>query len=161
MTPTPSQDNVQSIEKVKRDIHIVLNGCPITLNNSNLSADCYSKTSPEPSTDLLLDLPAYQKRLSTFVGEWNLDFISPEQMAKAGFYYMGTQDRVKCYYCSNEFVCWQQGDDPLVEHKRKSPDCQFFNGSRGTLLYYIHIYSHPVLYIKKKKCLKDTFIIGI
>nr|BAH72482.1 ACYPI001005 [Acyrthosiphon pisum] len=75
------------------------------------------------------DLTTYENRLRTFYGVWKLNFITPDQMAKAGLYYLGIQDRVRCLYCSTEFDYWQQGDDPVVEHKRQSPQCQFFNDS--------------------------------
>lgn len=79
------------------------------------------------------DLSIYENRLETFKNGWLLTFITPIQMAKAGLYYMGKQDRVKCVLCLTEFDIWKRGVDPFVEHKRISPQCQFFNENQGWL----------------------------
>lgn len=35
-------------------------------------------------------------------------------------------DGVTCFYCSLSLDGWEPKDDPLQEHKRRSPDCAFF-----------------------------------
>lgn len=54
-------------------------------------------------------------------------------MANAGFYYMGIQDRVKCVSCSKIFEYWLFGEDPYVEHQKKSPNCKFFEEIQGRI----------------------------
>lgn len=139
MTPSPSHKPVthtlKNILKHEKSVIRMLNGCPIILNTAHPLTDLVSGSPPEPSTmsseTPTWDLTTYNNRLRTFNCEWKLDFITPSQMANAGFYYMGHQDRVRCMFCSKEFDYWQRGDDPLVEHKRKSPQCPFFKECQG------------------------------
>lgn len=77
------------------------------------------------------DLSVYENRLRTFESGWVLPFITPTQMAEAGLYYLGNQDHVRCMMCSKEFAHWKQDVDPYDEHKRVSPDCQFFKDNQG------------------------------
>lgn len=67
----------------------------------------------------------YEKnRLNSFVG-WNVRFIEPVKLAKAGFYFTHKDDRVKCPFCNIEIYQWKQGDDPLRDHKTWSPACRY------------------------------------
>lgn len=55
-----------------------------------------------------------------------LEKLTGEQLAEAGFYYIPTPDShdlVKCFLCDKSLDGWEQGDDPLVEHLRHSKDC--------------------------------------
>lgn len=78
-----------------------------------------------------LDLSIFEHRLSTYKKKWPLTFITAHQMAKAGLYYLGHQDYVRCSYCSNDFDYWVLGQNPYDEHKRKSPGCRFFSEDQG------------------------------
>lgn len=52
------------------------------------------------------------------------DFIfSPASLARAGFYYLGTEDAVKCAYCSGIIAQWEANDVPKDEHKKFFPQC--------------------------------------
>lgn len=44
---------------------------------------------------------------------WTCD-LSPE-----------TEDGATCFYCNLSLDGWEPKDDPLDEHKRRSPDCPF------------------------------------
>ena len=47
---------------------------------------------------------------------------TPDKMAAAGFYYVGTDaepDLVRCYFCRRELDGWEPTDDPWAEHKRR------------------------------------------
>jgi len=114
------------------------NSYPIILNNSypitqSLSDDPLQPISISTSHEEIpsLDFSRYENRLKTFDGNWELQFITPAQMAKAGLYYIGPQDRVECAYCSSEFNDWKNGDNPFDEHRKWSPRCAFFNDSSG------------------------------
>ena len=37
-----------------------------------------------------------------------------------------TEDGVTCFYCDLSLDGWEPKDDPLVEHRRRGPDCAFF-----------------------------------
>lgn len=150
MTPSPSQKPVvhtlKNIAKHEKNVIHMANGCPIILNTAYPITELISGSPPDPSNmsseTPTWDLTTYKNRLRTFNGEWKLDFITPSQMAKAGFYYLGKQDRVRCMFCSQEFDYWQRGDDPLVEHKRKAPQCPFFNENQGKFnKFFVYFYS--------------------
>ncbi|RWS20685.1 baculoviral IAP repeat-containing protein 2-like protein, partial [Leptotrombidium deliense] len=65
-------------------------------------------------------------RLESFLrGNWPLSFINPNDLAKAGFYYLKVGDEVRCAFCSGELDNWKQGDIPLIEHIRHYPRCKF------------------------------------
>ncbi|XP_064478352.1 E3 ubiquitin-protein ligase XIAP-like [Ornithodoros turicata] len=48
-----------------------------------------------------------------------------EKMAKAGFFFTGTDDRTTCFQCGNSLCSWDEDDDPLLEHARWYPDCPY------------------------------------
>lgn len=64
-------------------------------------------------------------RLNTFVNWPVPNIISPEVLAKAGFYSLQRADKVSCAYCNTILLCWKEGDDPRSEHRRLSPQCPF------------------------------------
>ena len=50
-------------------------------------------------------------------------------MVEAGWYYdptLETPDGATCAYCSLSLDEWDIGDDPMEEHRRRTPDCLFF-----------------------------------
>lgn len=115
----------------KNIICVATNGFTIILNTSYPLVELISVSVPNPSTmssDISqLNLTQYEQRLVTYMNKWEFNFITPSQMAKAGFYYTGTEDRVKCLFCSIEFGSWDRDDDPLEKHKQLSPRCPFFS----------------------------------
>lgn len=77
--------------------------------------------------DLACMSPEYfhieENRLRTFSSRWPVAFISPNVLARYGFYYVGTEDTVKCYFCRVEIGLWEPQDDVIQEHLRWSPFC--------------------------------------
>uniref|UniRef100_A0A674A111 RING-type E3 ubiquitin transferase n=1 Tax=Salmo trutta TaxID=8032 RepID=A0A674A111_SALTR len=72
-----------------------------------------------------------EERLLTFV-HWPLRIpVRPEQLAKAGFYYVGRNDDVKCFCCDGGLRCWESGDDPWVEHAKWFPRCVYLLQEKG------------------------------
>ncbi|CAL1538190.1 unnamed protein product [Lymnaea stagnalis] len=67
----------------------------------------------------------YTVRLNTFNEKWQVDFLKPELVARAGLWYIGEEDRVRCYFCGGGLRRWEPKDDPLKEHKRLFPTCGF------------------------------------
>ncbi|XP_006907571.1 baculoviral IAP repeat-containing protein 3 [Pteropus alecto] len=63
-------------------------------------------------------------RLLTFQ-KWPLTFLSPRDLAKAGFYYIGPGDRVACFACGGKLSNWEPKDDAMSEHLRHFPNCPF------------------------------------
>ena len=68
------------------------------------------------------DLKVIENRLETYVN-WPIDFINPEQLAEAGFYYLNIADQVKCAFCGGIIGHWEVNDQPLQEHRKFFPDC--------------------------------------
>ncbi|XP_072518750.1 baculoviral IAP repeat-containing protein 2 isoform X1 [Salminus brasiliensis] len=71
------------------------------------------------------------ERLLTFVN-WPARIpVRPDQLAKAGFYYVGRNDDVKCFCCDGGLRCWESGDDPWVEHAKWFPRCEYLLQEKG------------------------------
>ncbi|OSS54513.1 hypothetical protein B5807_00058 [Epicoccum nigrum] len=86
------------------------------------------RSEDDPISDAMM-----QARRDTFTAEWPLDssegYPSIEQLVAAGWYYDPTleyPDGATCAYCSLSLDEWDIGDDPLEEHRRRTPDCLFF-----------------------------------
>lgn len=91
--------------------------------------------SPSPSFKLIWDLSLLENRQKTYDAKWKVDFLTVEEMAKAGFYFSGTEDLVKCVFCPISYKNWKQGDVPLDVHRREFPDCHFFKNKTGVNTY--------------------------
>jgi hypothetical protein len=66
----------------------------------------------------------FNGRMLTFQ-DWPVSFIRPHEIAEAGYFYTGVQDRVKCLSCTTEFGNWQQQDIPFDKHAFQSPQCLY------------------------------------
>lgn len=71
------------------------------------------------------------ERIATYKNLWPLSYLSPQQMAEAGFSFIAKTkngkmcDDVKCTVCGLEMSNWHPGDDPLKDHERYSTNCLF------------------------------------
>ncbi|XP_018415079.1 PREDICTED: baculoviral IAP repeat-containing protein 7 [Nanorana parkeri] len=77
------------------------------------------------------DLLEERQRLRTFHNWPQYSGVSPEQLARAGFFYTGQRDNVRCFHCDGELRNWEQGDDPWREHAKWFPRCEFLVHSMG------------------------------
>ena len=57
--------------------------------------------------------------------------VQPEQLANAGFYYVGRNGDVKYFCCDGGLRCWESGDDPWVEHSKWFPRGEFLIRMKG------------------------------
>ncbi|XP_059152420.1 baculoviral IAP repeat-containing protein 7-like [Physella acuta] len=72
-----------------------------------------------------------QARLSSF-SNWDVNQNpKPADLAKAGFFYVGHGDSVKCFYCDGGLRNWEPNDDPWREHARWFPRCSYVKQSKG------------------------------
>ncbi|XP_040590710.1 baculoviral IAP repeat-containing protein 3 isoform X1 [Mesocricetus auratus] len=71
-----------------------------------------------------LAMDTEKARLLTYQ-TWPLSFLSPAELARAGFYYVGPGDRVACFACGGKLSNWEPKDDALSEHRRHFPSCPF------------------------------------
>ena len=82
-----------------------------------------------------------EARLQTFLDNssiWPAHRIcaTPQQIVNAGMYYLGDRDRVKCWYCNGGLQNWERDDDPMEEHAKWFPLCEFVLQQKGP--DYVH-----------------------
>ncbi|XP_021444554.2 baculoviral IAP repeat-containing protein 7 isoform X1 [Oncorhynchus mykiss] len=69
-----------------------------------------------------------EERIRTFEN-WRRDTpVTAGNLARAGFYFLGPEDKVQCFCCGGILRYWVHGDSPIVEHKRHFPTCSFVLG---------------------------------
>lgn len=77
--------------------------------------------------------PRYQDqmvRLSSFK-KWPHSGKTPDELFRAGFFFTGETDTVRCYSCDGELMTWNTNDDPWKEHARWFPHCRFLIKTKG------------------------------
>ena len=67
-------------------------------------------------------------RLMTYTRWPNHAAVSPKDFARAGFFYISSNDRVQCAFCENVLRNWEAGDNPTFEHRCHFPRCRFVLG---------------------------------
>ena len=73
----------------------------------------------------------HHTRLETFK-DWPSRMSQPPyDLARAGFYYFGIKDMVKCFFCNGGLKDWKLDDDPYQDHVRWFPKCQFIRQLMG------------------------------
>lgn len=73
----------------------------------------------------------YETRMESFK-EWPSTMSQqPSDLAKAGFYYFGIKDMVKCFFCNGGLKNWDYNDDPFQDHVRWFPKCQYIRQLMG------------------------------
>uniref|UniRef100_H3CEA9 RING-type E3 ubiquitin transferase n=1 Tax=Tetraodon nigroviridis TaxID=99883 RepID=H3CEA9_TETNG len=83
------------------------------------------------SSDSVDEMEAEDSRLTTFHNWPTEASVQPDVLARAGFFYTGHGDNVKCYYCDGGLRNWEPGDDPWQEHAKWFPRCEFLIQTRG------------------------------
>ena len=72
-----------------------------------------------------MDCYKYEEaRLATF-SNWSSPYVSPEELARSGFFYLQKLDHVKCFYCFGILGDWNEGDNAIEEHEGFFPFCPF------------------------------------
>ena len=77
------------------------------------------------SLQQLQDMKLESKRLESFTNWPTIAYVRPENLSKAGLYYLGIADRVKCAFCNGILRNWVAGDDPMEVHLKYFPKCAF------------------------------------
>jgi len=72
-------------------------------------------------------------RLETFNHRWIAHSVraTPQQIASAGFFFLGERDRVKCWYCNGGLQNWEYEDEPWTEHAKWFPTCAYLLQKKG------------------------------
>ncbi|XP_031136007.1 E3 ubiquitin-protein ligase XIAP [Sander lucioperca] len=83
-------------------------------------------------TDHLADFSLMNSRLDSFRGSSLAQQVSAERLARAGFYFTGHADRVRCFSCKKTVENWCRGDTPVERHIEVSPSCRFLSCTHRT-----------------------------
>lgn len=81
-------------------------------------------------TDCKQNLSNEIYRLETFENFPSAVPVSDRTLARAGFFYTGYKDQVKCFSCGGTIENWQHGDSAVRKHRQLFPACPFINGLR-------------------------------
>lgn len=65
-------------------------------------------------------------RLESYAG-YPSHAVDVRLLAKAGFFFTRSEDIVRCAFCDVEVGRWEEGDDPVVEHRKWSKNCPFLS----------------------------------
>ncbi|XP_077589686.1 E3 ubiquitin-protein ligase XIAP [Stigmatopora nigra] len=76
-------------------------------------------------SDHMADFSLMNTRLHSFNGSSLSKQVPAERLARAGFYFTGEADRVRCFSCKMTVENWCRGDTPVERHKEVSPLCKF------------------------------------
>ncbi|NXX45234.1 BIR7B protein, partial [Tricholaema leucomelas] len=98
----------------------------------SLSQGIGSEETALPNEPECPEMATEEMRLSTFRNWPQYTDMPPEQLARAGFYYTGQGDVVRCFHCNGGVRSWSYGDDPWREHAKWHPDCEFLLQARGS-----------------------------
>ncbi len=94
--------------------------------NSPLWKESRMRGDRESSTRI--GMRSEEERLQTFQN-WPTDApVSPAELARAGFHYLGYGDTVQCFCCDGILRHWVHGDTPRGEHERHFPACRLMLG---------------------------------
>ncbi|KAM6923759.1 E3 ubiquitin-protein ligase XIAP [Xenentodon cancila] len=83
-------------------------------------------------TDERADYSLMNSRLNSFCGSRLALQVPPERLARAGFYFTGNGDKVRCFSCQKTVENWYTGDTPIERHKQVSPSCTFLSCTHPT-----------------------------
>lgn len=72
---------------------------------------------------------SFNDRIVTF-NNWTNSF-SAQELANAGFVYMGVNDKVFCFTCHVRLHAWTSNDDAFFEHAKFSPNCKYLKFIKG------------------------------
>lgn len=71
------------------------------------------------------DMCTYEQRIATYEN-WPKEIIqSPKSLARCGFFYLQSEDKVACFSCGIMLHKWTPADDPWIEHAIYSNLCPF------------------------------------
>lgn len=81
----------------------------------------------ELQTDEAMDWSTISARINSFRHFPRAKGVSAERLARAGFYFTGESDRVRCFSCQQTVENWSSADTPVNRHLQASPACKFLN----------------------------------
>lgn len=88
-----------------------------------------------------------ESRTRSFSNWTSTDVQDPAILAQAGFYYLGSADEVRCFYCDGGLRNWLQNDDPWFEHTRWFPKCPFVMLVKGSMYIKVILQTLTSIYL--------------
>lgn len=70
--------------------------------------------------DYAEDFSFNESRVKSFHGSNLVQRVPAERLARAGFYFIGPSDRVRCFSCHKTVENWCRGDKPVERHREVS-----------------------------------------
>lgn len=96
-------------------------------NGTTLSSQ-QSQTLSQTSHAIDLNkMKSVQERLKSYAVSWPLPCINIRNLAEAGFFYLGSEDKVQCPFCKGIVSNWEVSDDPFKEHAKHFPHCVYLH----------------------------------
>ncbi|XP_066570775.1 E3 ubiquitin-protein ligase XIAP isoform X2 [Amia ocellicauda] len=86
-----------------------------------------SQQETDIEADHSMDMSGLVTRIESFQNFPRSDLVSPQRLARAGFYYTGEADRVQCFSCRQTVDNWRNGDAPAERHQQVSPQCTYLS----------------------------------
>ncbi|XP_033740295.1 uncharacterized protein LOC117327437 [Pecten maximus] len=76
--------------------------------------------------------PRYKEQVARWqtYSNWTSS-LNIDHLVKAGFFYTGDDDIVRCFNCDIGLAEWDREDDPWIEHARHIPECSFLKEKKG------------------------------
>ncbi|XP_036062962.1 baculoviral IAP repeat-containing protein 1b-like [Onychomys torridus] len=71
-------------------------------------------------------------RLDTFKDWPHESPVAVEALVRAGLFYTGKNDTVRCFSCGGCMWKWEEGDDPLEDHTKFFPNCVFLQNLKSS-----------------------------
>ncbi|KAK6166638.1 hypothetical protein SNE40_023285 [Patella caerulea] len=120
------------------------------VNHRNRPVECYN-SSPKDDSD---PIPVYSSELEISISSFNIASsdrftqamvveearqrtfqnwpryltVRPTELARAGFYHLGSADLVRCAFCGGILRNWEEAESPVAEHWRCFSSCEFLRG---------------------------------
>ncbi|CAF2086045.1 unnamed protein product [Rotaria magnacalcarata] len=87
----------------------------------------------QPSHPTMAEVSKREATFSKII--WPENSPSIENLVRAGFYCTGVSGEVTCFYCNGSLHKWGPNDNPMVEHARWFPHCDYAKHLCGNNLY--------------------------
>ncbi|XP_053389435.1 baculoviral IAP repeat-containing protein 7-A-like [Mercenaria mercenaria] len=125
-------DNEQSLENFHSQTckHRIQYGQMLQLHESSNTDICFENVNQHDDDDRT-DYAHEENRFLSFQTSPFDNINQNRDFARAGFYYKGSGDILKCYYCGGEVRNWEHRMDPWAEHARWYPRCHFLREQKG------------------------------
>lgn len=115
---------LRNVNKLHRWIHTIAGGPDAVESKIDFERSVVEPQEQQLYREKMRDYP---DRVATFK-DWPLQIKQrPEELAYAGFFYLGTSDCVACFHCGLGLNRWETADDPFTEHLKHAEFCKYIN----------------------------------